>query len=100
MQHLNLGDMKKKETESKYTEIETRIIPKSSCNEIIGGDIVRIKVTSPPVDGKANKSVIDLLSKKFKVPKKDIQIVSGEKSRNKRIRIYGISRSELSKLIG
>ena len=100
MKQLVLVKMKNKETEGVYTEIEARIIPKSSCNEIMAGDVVRIKVTSPPVDGKANKSVIDLLSKKFKVPKKDIQIVSGEKSRNKRIRIYGFSRSELSKLIG
>lgn len=92
--------MKKKEIESIYTEIDARIIPKSSRNEIIGGDIIKIKVTSPPVDGKANKAVVELLSKQFKVPKKDIQIVSGEKSRNKRIRIYGISRSEFSKLTG
>jgi uncharacterized protein (TIGR00251 family) len=86
--------------ESIYTEINARIIPKSSRNEIIGGDVVRIKVTSPPVDGKANKAVITLLSKQLKIPKKDVQIVSGEKSRNKKIRVYGISRSEFSKLTG
>ena len=91
--------MKKKETESLYTEIDARIIPKSSRDEIIGGAIVRIKVTSPPVDGKANKAVVALLSKQLKIPKKDIQIVSGEKTRNKKIRVYGISRSEFSKLI-
>jgi uncharacterized protein len=86
--------------ESIYTEINARIIPKSSRNEIIGGDVVRIKVTSPPVDGKANKAVVTLLSKQLKIPKKDVQIVSGEKSRNKKIRVYGISRSEFSKLTG
>lgn len=83
--------MKNKETESIYMEVDARVIPKSSRNEIIGGDVFKIKVTSPPVDGKANKAVIDLLAKQLKVPKKDIQIVSGEKSRNKKIRIYGIS---------
>ena len=92
--------MKNKETESIYMEIDARVIPKSSRNEIIGGDVFKIKVTSPPVDGKANKAVIDLLAKQLKVPKKDIQIISGEKSRNKKIRIYGISRPEFSELTG
>ncbi len=92
--------MKKEENKETYTDIDVRIIPKSSKNEIIGGDIIKIKVTSPPVDGKANKAVVDLLAKQLKVSKKDIQIISGEKSRNKKIRIYGISRSEFSELTG
>jgi len=94
--------MKKKETGSIYTEIETKIIPKSSRNEIVAGegDIVKIKVTSPPADGKANKAVITLLSKQLNVPKRDIQIVSGEKSRNKKIRIHGISAHDFSKITG
>ena len=90
--------MEKKNSADKYTEIVARIIPKSSKNEIIGGDVIKIKVTSPPVDGKANKAVIDLLAKQLKVPRKDIQIVAGEKSRNKKIRVYGISAAGLSKL--
>ena len=94
--------MKKKEAVSIYTEIDTRIIPKSSRNEIIigEGDPVKIKVTSPPVDGKANKAVVNLLAKQLKVPKKDIQIVAGEKSRNKKIRIYGISAHDFLKITG
>jgi uncharacterized protein len=94
--------MIKKENGNIYTEIDARIIPKSSRNEIIisEGDPVKIKVTSPPVDGKANKAVINLLAKQLKVSKKDIQIVSGEKSRNKKIRVYGISISEFLKLTG
>ena len=92
--------MEKKDTFDIYTEIVARIIPKSSKNEIISGDVIRIKVTSPPVDGKANKAVIDLLAKRLKIPKRDIQIVAGEKSRNKKIRVYGVSSSGLSKLTG
>ena len=93
--------MKKKETESLYTEIDVRVIPKSSGNEIAReeGRMVKIKVTSPPVEGKANKAVIALLSKKLNVPKRNVEIVSGEKSRNKKIRIYGKTLSEVSKLI-
>ena len=84
-----------------YTEFNVRIIPRSSRNEIAGreGSVYRIKVTSPPVDGKANKALINLLSKVLKTPKKNIEIISGEKSRNKRIRINNISDDELSQIM-
>ena len=93
--------MKNKDIENIYTEIEAKIIPKSSRNEIVKGEdgMVKIKVTSPPIDGKANKAVVDMLSKQFKIPKKDILIVSGEKSRNKKIRIHGISESVFLKSV-
>ena len=93
--------MKKKETDCVYTEIDTRIIPRASRNEVVGieNGVARIRVTSPPVDGKANKAVTELLSKQLDVPKKDILIVSGEKSRNKKIRVYGKTLSEISKLM-
>ena len=94
--------MKNKQTDKIYIEVETKIIPKSSRNEIVGreGEAVKIKVTAPPVDGKANKAVIELLSKQLNISKKDIQIISGEKSRNKRIRVYGLSIHDFLKVIG
>ena len=93
--------MKQKKTDDNYVEINAKIIPKASRNEIIEeNESVKIRVTSPPVDGKANKAVIDLLSKQLIVSKKDIQIVSGEKSRNKKIRIHGITYQDFLKNIG
>ncbi len=91
--------MKKREPDSTFTDVEARIVPKSSRNEIIGleGGIVKIKVTAPPVEGMANRAVIELISKKLKVPKKDIEIISGDKSKNKRIRVHGVSRLNFSK---
>ena len=93
--------MNKSTPNKNYTEFNVRIIPRSSRNEIAGreGSVYRIKVTSPPVDGKANKALITLLSKILKTPKKNIEIVSGEKSRNKRIRVNGVSGGELSKIM-
>lgn len=92
--------MKKREPDSAYTDIVARIIPKSSRNEIVGmeGGIVKIKVTAPPVDGLANRAVIELFSKELKIPKKDIAIISGEKSKNKKIRIHGVSDLNLQKV--
>lgn len=93
--------MKKFTPKNICTEFNVRIIPRSSRNEIAGieGDLYRIKVTSPPIDGKANKALITFLSKKLKTPKKNIEIISGEKSRNKRLRINNISDDEISRLM-
>lgn len=84
-----------------YTDINVKIIPKSSRNEVIGKeeDIYRIKITSPPVDGKANRALISLLSKKLNTSKKDIEIIRGEKSRNKTVRVYGLSRKMVNDLL-
>ncbi|NLD35575.1 MAG: YggU family protein [Desulfatiglans sp.] len=92
--------MKKKEPDRTYTDIAAKILPKSSRNEIMGLEegIVKIKVTAPPVEGMANKAVIELISKELKIPKKDIEIVSGDKSKNKRIRIHGVSCLNFSKI--
>jgi uncharacterized protein len=92
--------MKKKEADTAFIDIEAKIIPKSSRNEIIRleGGIIKIKVTAPPVDGLANRAVIELISKGLKIPKKDIDIISGEKSKNKKIRIHGVSSLEFPKV--
>jgi len=75
------------------TDIKVKLIPRSSRNRILGksGDAYKVKVTSPPVDGKANKALVDLLAKRLKIPKSSIEIVSGKSSRVKYIRIHGIS---------
>ena len=61
--------------------------PKSSKNMIAGlhKHALKIKLTSPPVDGAANKMCINYLAKWLKVPKSSIEIVSGHKSRTKRL---------------
>ncbi len=66
-----------------------RVIPRSSKSEIIGeldGDL-KVKLSSPPIEGKANKELIKILSKTLKVSKSDIEIISGETSKSKRIQI-------------
>ena len=54
-----------------------------------------VKVTAPPVDSAANAAVIELLAKNLKVPKRDIAIVGGEASRNKRVRVAGLAASDI-----
>lgn len=70
----------------KYT---VKIIPKSSKNEITesGDDSLKIKIKAIPEHGKANEELIKFLSKHFKVPKSNIEIIKGKTSKNKIVEI-------------
>ena len=57
----------------------------------IDGERITVRVTAVPESGKANDAVVALLAKRLGVPKRSLQIVRGHKSRDKRIRIEGIS---------
>lgn len=63
--------------------------PKAASDEIVGvhGDRLKIRITAPPVDGKANEHIIKWFSKLFKVPRGDIEILQGELGRQKTLRI-------------
>ena len=84
------------------TEIQVRLTPKSSRNEVLGreGEIYRIKVTAPPVDGRANEALVGFLAKKLGVGRGKVQIITGASSRLKRIRIEGLSSAAISDLLG
>lgn len=66
--------------------LNLRISPNASKNEIIVTEgCVKVKITSQPVDGKANKALLEYLSKFFKIPKTSIEIVKGVTSKDKTI---------------
>lgn len=79
-----------------------RVQPRSSRNAIAGliGDAIKLAITAPPVDGKANHAVVEYLAKLFSVPKSSIAIVSGETGRNKLIAIRGLSAEQVRKALG
>ena len=64
------------------------------------GDVYRVKVTSPPVDGKANNALISFLSKRLGIGKGNIEIISGKGSRMKRVRIHGLSSEDIVERLG
>jgi len=78
----------------KELTLKIKVEPRSSKSAIVGpyGDTLKVKLTAPPVDGKANKELIALLSKELKVRKKDIEIMSGESSKNKVVKITGLNK--------
>ncbi len=75
-------------------KINVRIVPNSKKSEIVGEEdnlfgekILRIKVASPPIEGKANKELIKVLSEYYNVSKNNIKILRGDKSRSKVLEI-------------
>ncbi len=76
--------------------VKVKIVPGSSKNKIIGvyNDSLKIAITAPPVEGKANKKCIAYLAKYFDVAKSKIEIISGQTSKNKLIKIYDISQKK------
>ncbi len=69
--------------------LDVHIQPRASKDEIVGyhGDRLKIRITAPPVDGKANAHLLAYLAGVFKVPKRDVVLISGETGREKRVRI-------------
>ena len=72
------------------------IQPKASKNRLMGchGTELKIAITAPPVDGKANKAVIAFIAKFFKLAKGDITISRGQQSRHKQLTIKKITYEE------
>jgi uncharacterized protein (TIGR00251 family) len=71
--------------------LSVRVIPRSPKSKIDGrrGDAILVRLAAPPVDGAANEALIDLLSREFQLPKRQISIVAGATSRDKRVEIAG-----------
>ena len=64
--------------------ISLKILPNSSKNAITFADgILKVKITAQPVEGKANKALIEFLAKEFKIPKTCIEIVKGKTNKEK-----------------
>jgi len=74
-----------------------RVQPRASRNAISGemGDALKLALTAPPVEGKANEACVEFLANLLKVPRSSVTIASGESSRNKVIRITGLSAGQV-----
>jgi TIGR00251 family protein len=71
--------------------------PRSSRTEICGiqGDELKVRVTAPPVEDAANRLCIEYFAKLFKLPKSAVSIISGHKSRHKRLLISGVTMKDV-----
>jgi len=80
-----------------FAVLRVRLTPKGGRNEVIRreADVLHVRVAAPPVDGAANKALIELLSSVLKVPKSRIGFQAGETSREKTLRISGLDAETL-----
>ncbi len=78
-----------------------RVVPRASRSEIIGehDGALKVRISSAPVDGAANAELIRIFAKHFGVAKSDVSILTGETSKNKRIKIANVSVSKFRELI-
>jgi uncharacterized protein (TIGR00251 family) len=77
-------------------DLAIRVQPRAKRTEVAGerGGAVVIRVSAPPVEGKANEAVEKLIADKLGVPKSAVAIVRGDSSRDKLVRIDGLSADE------
>jgi uncharacterized protein (TIGR00251 family) len=82
--------------------LAVKIHPRAKKNAITGevGEALKVALTAPPVDGRANAACVEFFAKLLKVPRSSVTIASGQTSRNKVIRITGISAETVRTRIG
>jgi uncharacterized protein (TIGR00251 family) len=71
--------------------IDLHVQPRASKNEIVGvqGEELKVRLTSPPVEGEANRLCVEFFAKRLGIAKSAVELVAGEKSRHKRLLIRG-----------
>lgn len=84
------------------TPLQVRLVPRGGRDAIVGwqeaagsAPVLRVRVSAPPVDGKANRALIKLLSRTLGVPSRDVQLTRGQKSRDKTVVIGGLDAAEM-----
>lgn len=79
-----------------------RVVPRASRDEVEGehGGALKVRLTAPPVDDRANDSLRRLLAERLNVPMAAVRIVAGEKGRTKRVSIADVTRAQAIKALG
>lgn len=79
-----------------------RVIPRASRSEIVGikEDALKLRITAPPVDGKANEECLRVIADFFGVKRRQVSIVGGQTARNKTISIAGATREAITDKLG
>lgn len=84
---------------SEGVRLRLKVTPRAHRDELvrIDSDPIRVKLVAPPVEGAANEALVKWLGRLLAVPRRDIEIVVGERSQRKTVRIRGLSAEEVSR---
>jgi len=79
---------------AKGISFSVKVHPRARKNALTGtiGDALKLALTAPPVEGRANQAVIEFFADLFEIPRSSVTIASGETSRNKVVRVAGLGR--------
>jgi uncharacterized protein (TIGR00251 family) len=82
--------------------LNVRVIPRAGKSGIAGtrNDALLVRLNAAPVDGAANAELVEVLADALGVPRRSITLVSGERSRTKRVRIVGVTVEDVARLLG
>lgn len=82
--------------------LDVRVIPRAKKTEFAGvrDGAILVRVAAPPVDNAANDALLELFASALGVPRKQIQIVAGERGRRKRVSIDGVSPEHVRAILG
>ncbi len=83
-------------------EIQVKVIPRAGRTALAGtrDGALLVRLAAAPVDGAANEALIEALAGALGVPKRNVSLVSGERSRQKRVRVMGVAMAEAARLAG
>ena len=79
---------------TKGISLAVKVQPRARKNAVTGvvGEALKLALTAPPVEGRANQAVVEFLAELFRIPRSSVTIASGLSNRNKVIRLTGVSR--------
>ena len=82
--------------------LAVRLTPRASRDEIAGfeGETLRVRVSAPPVEGRANRALERLLAKRLRLSRGAVRVVAGQASRNKVVAVDGLGVTELRRRLG
>lgn len=82
--------------------LDLKIVPNAPRNEVAGwlGEALKIKVHAPALEGRANDELCEFLADKLKLPRRAVTLLRGEKSRQKTVRLDGLTLAEAKQRLG
>ena len=83
-------------------EISVRVIPRARRSEVSGrrGDALLVRLAAPPLEGAANRALVELLADRLGTSDRFIRIIGGERSRDKRVAVSGLTREQFLRSLG
>jgi len=82
---------------AEHAVLRLRVQPRASRDAILGWQdgVLRVRVTAPPVEGAANAAVVALVAKALRVAPSTVRVVGGERGRDKRVRVAGLTDADV-----